>query len=84
MQRTTSDNKENEQHINESAPDAILQRGKERSTLLGYNRTNLSYKVAVQEAALTSLRLANALPALCPKESEEKKLLDAMLLAAPR
>jgi hypothetical protein len=29
-------------------------------------------------------RLANALSALYPKESEEKRLLDAMLLAAPR
>ena len=30
------------------------------------------------------LRLANALSALYPRESEEKRLLDAMLLAAPR
>jgi putative DNA methylase len=30
------------------------------------------------------LRLANALSALYPKESEEKRLLDAMLLAIPR
>jgi putative DNA methylase len=30
------------------------------------------------------LRLANALSALYPKDSEEKRLLDAMLLAAPR
>jgi len=30
------------------------------------------------------LRLANSLSALYPKESEEKRLLDAMLLAAPR
>jgi putative DNA methylase len=30
------------------------------------------------------IRLANALSALYPKESEEKRLLDAMLLAAPR
>jgi len=30
------------------------------------------------------LRLANALSALYPKKSEEKRLLDAMLLAAPR
>jgi len=28
--------------------------------------------------------LANALSALCPKKSEEKRLLDAMLLAVPR
>jgi hypothetical protein len=30
------------------------------------------------------LRLANSLSALYPKESEEKRLLDAMLLAVPR
>lgn len=30
------------------------------------------------------LRLANALSALYPTGSEEKRLLDAMLLAAPR
>jgi hypothetical protein len=30
------------------------------------------------------LRLANALSALYPKESEEKRLLDAMVLAVPR
>ncbi len=30
------------------------------------------------------LRLASALSALYPKEREEKRLLDAMLLAAPR
>jgi hypothetical protein len=30
------------------------------------------------------LRLANALSALYPKESEEKRLLDGMLLATPR
>jgi hypothetical protein len=30
------------------------------------------------------LKLANALSALYPKDSEEKRLLDAMLLAMPR
>jgi hypothetical protein len=30
------------------------------------------------------LRLANALSALYPKDGEEKRLLDAMLLAMPR
>jgi putative DNA methylase len=30
------------------------------------------------------LRLANALSRLYPKESDEKRLLDAMLLAVPR
>jgi putative DNA methylase len=31
-----------------------------------------------------SMRLANALSALYPRDSEEKRLLDAMLLAVPR
>jgi putative DNA methylase len=39
---------------------------------------------AEQERGLDFLRLANALSALYPKESEEKRLLDAMLLAVPR
>jgi hypothetical protein len=30
------------------------------------------------------VRLANALSALYPRDSEEKRLLDAMLLAVPR
>jgi hypothetical protein len=37
-----------------------------------------------QERSPDFLRLANALSALYPKESEEKRLLDAMLLAIPR
>jgi hypothetical protein len=37
-----------------------------------------------QERGPDFLRLANALSALYPKESEEKRLLDAMLLAMPR
>ena len=37
-----------------------------------------------QERGPDFLRLANALSALYPKGSEEKRLLDAMLLAAPR
>lgn len=37
-----------------------------------------------QERAPDFLRLANALSALYPKGSEEKRLLDAMLLAVPR
>jgi len=39
---------------------------------------------AEQERGPDFLRLANALSALYPKESEEKRLLDAMLLAVPR
>jgi putative DNA methylase len=39
---------------------------------------------AEQERAPDFLRLANALSALYPKVSEEKRLLDAMLLAVPR
>jgi hypothetical protein len=37
-----------------------------------------------QERGPDFLRLANALSALYPKDSEEKQLLDAMLLALPR
>jgi putative DNA methylase len=37
-----------------------------------------------QERGPDFLRLANALSALYPKESEEKRFLDAMLLAVPR
>jgi putative DNA methylase len=39
---------------------------------------------AEQERGPDFLRLANALSALCPQGSEEKRLLDAMLLAVPR
>ncbi len=39
---------------------------------------------AEQERGPDFLRLANALTALYPRDSEEKRLLDAMLLAAPR
>ena len=39
---------------------------------------------AEQERGPDFLRLANALSALYPRGSEEKRLLDAMLLAAPR
>lgn len=39
---------------------------------------------AEQERGFDFLRLANALSALYPRGSEEKRLLDAMLLAVPR
>jgi len=39
---------------------------------------------AEQERGPDFLRLANALSALYPKDAEEKRLLDAMLLAVPR
>jgi putative DNA methylase len=39
---------------------------------------------AEQDRGPDFLRLANALSALYPKQSEEKRLLDAMLLAMPR
>ena len=37
-----------------------------------------------QERGQEFLRLCNALTRLYPRESEEKRLLDAMLLAVPR
>ena len=40
--------------------------------------------VAEQERGPDFLRLANALSALYPNGSREKRLLDAMLLAVPR
>ena len=39
---------------------------------------------AEQERGSDFLRLANALSALYPRRSEEKRLLDAMLLAVPK
>src|SRR5262249_25213310 len=39
---------------------------------------------AEQERGMSFLRLANALSALYPRTSEEKRLLDAMLLAIPK
>ena len=39
---------------------------------------------AEQQRGPDFLRLANALSALYPRDSEEKRLLDAMLLAVPR
>jgi hypothetical protein len=39
---------------------------------------------AEQERGPDFIRLANALSALYPKDSEEKRLLDAMLLVMPR
>jgi hypothetical protein len=39
---------------------------------------------AEQDRSPDFLRLANALSALYPKGSEEKRLVDAMLLAVPR
>ncbi len=49
-------------------------------------RTNelRAFLKAEQERGSDFLRLANALSALYPKGSEEKRLLDAMLLAVPR
>jgi putative DNA methylase len=54
--------------------------------LQGGGRTNAlrSLLKAEQERGSDFLRLANALSALYPRGSEEKRLLDAMLLAAPR
>jgi hypothetical protein len=49
-------------------------------------RTNAlrSLLEAEQQRGPDFLRLANALSALYPRDSEEKRLLDAMLLAVPR
>ena len=42
------------------------------------------YYGSEQDRGPSFLRLANALSALYPRGSEEKRLLDAMLLAVPR
>jgi putative DNA methylase len=47
-------------------------------------RGSLRMLKAEQERGPEFLRLANALSALYPKGSEEKRLLHAMLLAVPR
>jgi hypothetical protein len=44
----------------------------------------LEYLKAERERGPDFLRLVNAFSALYPKGSEEKRLLDAMLLAVPR
>jgi putative DNA methylase len=55
----------------------LLQRSGRANALRNLVRTE-------QERGPEFLRLANALSALYPRESEEKRLLDAMLLAVPR
>jgi putative DNA methylase len=55
----------------------LLQRGGQAAALRNLLATE-------QDRGPEFLRLANALSALYPRESEEKRLLDAMLLAVPR
>ena len=55
----------------------LLQKGGRANALRAFLRGE-------QERGPEFLRLANALTALYPKGSEEKRLLDAMLLAVPR
>ena len=50
----------------------------------GYSNALRSLIVTEQERGPDFLRLANALSALYPRGSQEKRLLDAMLLAVPR
>ena len=50
-----------------------------------YNGVNMRMLIVTeQERRPKFLRLANALSALYPRGSEEKRLLDAMLLAVPK
>jgi adenine-specific DNA methylase len=77
------------------APDDALETSREATTL---DRVHMAMLLqaggranalrallkAEQERGPDFLRLANALSALYPKDSEEKRLLDAMLLAVPR
>ena len=50
----------------------------------GHANALRSLIAAEQERGPEFLRLANALSALYPRTSQEKRLLDAILLAAPR
>ena len=59
----------------------------ERSSLFqasGHSQALRHLLKAEQERGSGFFRFANALSALYPSPSEEKRLLDAMLLAAPR
>jgi putative DNA methylase len=53
------------------------------STLSASNALRALLQAEIQRGP-DFLRLANALSALYPRDSEEKRLLDAMLLAVPR
>ena len=48
------------------------------------NFSQLLKNILIDRLPVLFKRLANALSALYPKDSEEKRLLDAMLLAMPR
>lgn len=76
-------------------PDEALQARREATTLDRVHAAMLlqaggranalrALRAAEQQRGPDFLRLANALSALYPKDSEEKRLLDAMLLAVPR
>ena len=69
------------------SPDATtLDRVHAAMLLQASGQTNALRKLlrAEQDRGPDFLRLANALSALYPKGAEEKRLLDAMLLAVPR
>jgi Adenine-specific DNA methylase containing a Zn-ribbon len=81
--------------VNVNVPDEALKADREATTLdrvhvamllQASGRANALRALlkAEQERGPDFLRLANALSALYPKGSEEKRLLDAMLLAVPR
>jgi putative DNA methylase len=78
-----------------NAPDALFETRREATTLDRVHAAMLLQRAgranalrallsAEQDRGPDFLRLANALSALYPKESEEKRLLDAMLLAVAR
>jgi adenine-specific DNA methylase len=82
-------------HVGRDAPDGDLTSGRVATTLdrvhaamllQAGGRTNALRALlkSEQEHGPDFLRLANALSALYPKASEEKRLVDAMLLAVPR
>ena len=73
--------------VREAQEFAVIETDRRKSTIRVQSDRMQAGKVG-QEVELARgpdfLRLANALSALYPRESEEKRLLDAMLLAAPR
>ena len=84
--RSRSITSAHEESLNAPKEATTLDRVHAAMLLQASGRTNALRALlnAEQERGPDFLRLANALSALYPKASEEKRLLDAMLLAVPR
>jgi len=84
--RVTSDQKVSDETLKARREATTLDRVHMAMLLQASGRTNALRALlqAEQDRSPDFVRLSNALSALYPKESEEKRLLDAMLLAVPR